>query len=203
MERRRKPLLYTLALGTALLIPFALFLQPVALPAQSKSSSAGIDPQLLARAKAGQAKAQFYLGLAYDNGQGVPQDFVQAANWYRKAAEQGGADAQNNLGVLYYNGQGVPQDFVQAANWWRKAAEQGYAGAQNNLGVLYGNGQGVPQDHTQAYFWFDLAAAGAKGEDQKKFAENRDLAAEKLSPAKLSEVQQRAAKWFTNHPSRP
>ena len=99
MERRRKPLLYTLALGTALLIPFALFLQPVALPAQSKSSSAGIDPQLIARAKAGQAEAQYILGVLYYLGQGVPQDFVQAANWYRKAAEQGGVEAQFYLGV--------------------------------------------------------------------------------------------------------
>ena len=74
-------------------------------------------------AEQGDADAQFNLGAMYYNGYGVPQDDVQAANWYRKAAEQGIARAQFNLGVLYGTGQGVPQDFVQAANWYRKAAE--------------------------------------------------------------------------------
>jgi TPR repeat protein len=48
-------------------------------------------------AQAGDAEAQFNLGVMYDRGQGVPQDDVQAAEWYRKAAEQGHAAAQNNL----------------------------------------------------------------------------------------------------------
>ncbi len=37
----------------------------------------------------GHAIAQSYLGFMYDNGQGVPQDYAEAAKWYRKAAEQG------------------------------------------------------------------------------------------------------------------
>ena len=31
------------------------------------------------------------LGTMYYNGQGVPQDYAQAAYWYRKAADQGDA----------------------------------------------------------------------------------------------------------------
>jgi TPR repeat protein len=50
--------------------------------------------------------AQFNLGLMYYNGQGVTQDYSQAADWYRKAAAQGNAAAQYNLGLMYYNGQG-------------------------------------------------------------------------------------------------
>jgi uncharacterized protein len=38
--------------------------------------------------------AQFVLGLMYDNGQGVPQDYAAAGEWYRKSAEQGNAFAQ-------------------------------------------------------------------------------------------------------------
>jgi TPR repeat protein len=48
-------------------------------------------------------------------GWGVPQDYAQAAIWYRKAAEQGSAEAQFNLGLLYDNGLGVPLDYSQAA----------------------------------------------------------------------------------------
>ena len=40
-------------------------------------------------AKQGDADAQFNLGLMYDKGQGVPQDYKTAVKWYRLAAEQG------------------------------------------------------------------------------------------------------------------
>ena len=40
-------------------------------------------------AKQGDAFAQFNLGLMYDNGQGVPQDYKTAVKWYKLAAEQG------------------------------------------------------------------------------------------------------------------
>ena len=60
----------------------------------------------------------------------------QAANWFRKPAEQGYASAQYNLGVAYGQGEGVPKDFVEAIFWYRKAAEQGDADAQYNLGLI-------------------------------------------------------------------
>ena len=52
-------------------------------------------------AKLGQPNAQNYLGVMYQNGQGVQQDYVEAVRWYRKAAEQGDAITQYNLGVMY------------------------------------------------------------------------------------------------------
>ena len=109
-------------------------------------------------AEQGDADAQFNLGVMYDKGQEVAQDYSQAADWYRKAAEQGNANAQYNLGVMYLNGQGVPKDDSQAANWFRKAAEQGSANSQYNLGYMYRNGQGVPQDDSQAANWYRKAA---------------------------------------------
>ena len=53
---------------------------------------------LRVQANAGDADAQFKLGSAYDLGQSVPQDYVQAVSWSRKAAEQGHAKAQYLLG---------------------------------------------------------------------------------------------------------
>ena len=109
-------------------------------------------------AKKGNSEAQYYLGVCYDNGQGVEQDYKEAVKWYRKAAEQGHSDAQNNLGVCYYNGQGVEQDYKEAVKWYRKAAEQGHSLAQYNLGVCYDNGQGVEQDYKEAVKWYRKAA---------------------------------------------
>ena len=37
----------------------------------------------------GNAAAQYNLGLMYEQGQGVPQDYAAAVSWYRKAADQG------------------------------------------------------------------------------------------------------------------
>ena len=88
----------------------------------------------------------------------IPEDDIQAAYWWRKAAEQGFAEAQFNLGNRYAKGEGVPEDDVQAAYWWRKAAEQGVAAAQFNLGNRYAKGEGVPEDDVQAAYWWRKAA---------------------------------------------
>ena len=68
----------------------------------------------------------------YANGDGVPEDDVEAIGWYRAAAEQGYADAQYNLGYMYGTGQGVPEDIVLAYMWWNLAAAQGNETAQMN-----------------------------------------------------------------------
>jgi TPR repeat protein len=95
--------------------------------------------------------------MAFD-GDGVEQDFVQAAGWFKIAAEKGHARAQHNLALMYESGQGVPQDPAQAAKWYRMAADQGHAGSQNNLGTLYEQGIGVPQDDAIALDFYRKAA---------------------------------------------
>ena len=46
------------------------------------------------QAASGDADAQMKLGSAYYFGRGIQQDYVEAAAWYRKVAEQGYANAQ-------------------------------------------------------------------------------------------------------------
>jgi TPR repeat protein len=77
--------------------------------------------EFLPLATLGNTEVQFNLGLMYGLGQGVPQDWKEAARWYRLAAEQGNAGAQNMLGILYRDGQGVPQDYKEAMKWYRPA----------------------------------------------------------------------------------
>lgn len=102
--------------------------------------------------------AQYQRGRSYADGNGIVQDYAQAAHWYRKAAEQDHAPSQNALGWLYMRGLGVPQDDVQAVAWWHKAAEQGFHIAQNWLGGMYAAGRGVAQDDAQAESWWCKAA---------------------------------------------
>ena len=79
---------------------------------------------LRARAERGDVDAQFYLGVRYADGEGVPQDDAAAVRLYRLAADQGVARAQGNLGVMYSNGRGVPQDYVEAHMWANLPAAQ-------------------------------------------------------------------------------
>jgi TPR repeat protein len=78
-------------------------------------------------AELGDVEAQYNLGVMYDEGTSVEQDFGKAAEWYRKAAEQGFVDAQANLGMMYYHGIGVSRDHKEAARWLQQAADRGDA----------------------------------------------------------------------------
>lgn len=79
-----------------------------------------IDPALLAKAKAGDAEAQYQLGNAFNYGEKVKRDYAQALIWYRKSAEQGNPDSEFQLGGLYHFGHGVPKDDVQLSSGLRK-----------------------------------------------------------------------------------
>jgi hypothetical protein len=51
----------------------------------------------------GVAEAQINLGMMFENGQGVSQDFKEAVRWYRLAADQGLTKAQEKLKFLLNN----------------------------------------------------------------------------------------------------
>lgn len=109
-------------------------------------------------AEAGNAKAQYNLGLCYMDGKGIPQNSFEGAKWYLKSAEQGNTKAQCDLGACYALGNGVKQDYMVAVEWYRMAAEQGYAMAQSNLGFCYLKGNGVSQNYREAASWYKKAA---------------------------------------------
>jgi TPR repeat protein len=88
-----------------------------------------------AAAEQGNAEEQASLGVMYEFGIGVIQDYAEAVRWYHLAAEQGLAFAQGNLGIMYYNGKGVPQDYVMAHMWANLAAAQGNTLASKNRGI--------------------------------------------------------------------
>ena len=154
-------ILLILSLCAALLVPGLAGAQgktPLDMCLDGKLERASRVKACKTAAKQGHAKAQTNLGLMYDFGKGVPQDYTEAARWYRQAADQGFAGAQYNLGLRYDNGQGVPKDYTEAVRWYRLAAEQRYATAQGHLGLRYAEGKGVPQDYAKAVRWYRLAA---------------------------------------------
>ncbi len=129
--------------------------------ATNTQSSAGLETfeSVEAKAKAGDATAQFELGAMYHDGQGVTKDFAQARSWFEKSAKQDDARAQFNLGVMYYTGEGVKQNYKAAQDWFEKAAVQNNTRALFNLGVMYYRGEGVKQDFAEAMNNFTKAGS--------------------------------------------
>lgn len=135
-------------------------------------------------AEAGNRDAQFNLGLAYENGLGVPADGAQAARWYRRAAEQDDRQAQAYLAEMYAGGLGIARDDIEALRWYRRAAERGHAASQYNVGLFYAVGRGVAPSEVQAVAWLTVA--------EENGAEKTDLLGtlrKHLSAAELEEAR--------------
>ncbi|KAG0239404.1 hypothetical protein BGW41_007668 [Actinomortierella wolfii] len=106
----------------------------------------------------GDSNAQFYLGVRYEDGQGVTQSHVEAVKWYTKSALQGNASGQHNLANMYLEGRGVEKNPAEALKWFQMAADQGLASAQCNLGMLYLGGRGIDKNKAEAVRWLTKSA---------------------------------------------
>ncbi|WP_420405662.1 tetratricopeptide repeat protein [Nisaea sp.] len=114
-----------------------------------------------AQAEAGDAKAQFYYGLALERGAQGHQgetDRARAVELYKKAAEGGFALAQYRLGVLYQIGQGVPKDLAEARKWFGAASDAGLREAEFNYAIMLETGTGGDRDPEEAARLYEIAA---------------------------------------------
>ncbi len=61
---------------------------------------------------------------------------------------------------------------------------------------MYGKGLGVPQDYVQAHMWSNLAASGyIPGKTRDQSVKDRDIVAEKMTPAQIAEAEKLAREW--------
>ena len=81
----------------------------------------------------GNALAQNNLGIMFEKGHGVAQDYAEAVRLYRLVAAQGLAGAQCNLAHMFEHGQGVAEDRAEAIRLYRLAAARGQADASSAL----------------------------------------------------------------------
>ena len=83
-------------------------------------------------AEQGDDDAQYNLGVMYDNGYGVPQDYKTAVKWFKIASEQGHPTSQANLGLMYEEGLGVIKDNVYAHMWTNISISNG---SEDGVGI--------------------------------------------------------------------
>ena len=88
------------------------------------------------RAEAGDAAAQFTLGVMYKRGEGVAKDSNIAVKFFHLGALQGNADAQYSLGGMYAFGDGLEKDLVQAHVWYNIAAAKGHENSKKMLAII-------------------------------------------------------------------
>jgi len=142
-----------------------------ALPVHAQSGDAQISPTLAALpfskklqlAKAGDEEAQVAVALAYDSGDGARKSPVQAARWYRLAAQRGNAQAQFRLARLVQMGaRDLDRNLPLAAQLFEAAAKQGNVKAEYWTGYSYERGEGVKLDLAKAVEWYRKAADGGE-----------------------------------------
>ncbi|NGZ95462.1 MAG: hypothetical protein CV089_04890 [Nitrospira sp. WS110] len=177
-------------LAAVLSLPVGCTTPPPAPPPQPLIGGQEVS-ELLKRAEAGNPDAQNQLGVFYSEGRGVPQNYLEAKDWFKKAADQGHSDAQVNLGTLYSLGQGATFSDQMALFWFQKAAEQRNALAFAKLGMMYERGRGVSQSLIEAHMWYNLSAAYG----ERRAAESRNAVATRMTSAQLTEAEERAKKW--------
>ena len=81
-------------------------------------------------------KGVVHVGVRHMKTELPTEDAIEAARWFRLAAEQGHAEAQTFLGLIYAEGQGIPQDIAQAHAWLNIAAAQGDETAKEEKEVI-------------------------------------------------------------------
>lgn len=80
------------------------------------------------------AAGTYNLGVCYEKGLGISQDFKEAAKYYQLASERGHATAMYNLGVFYVHGWGgLPVDCNRAHELFEKASALGQSDAKRAL----------------------------------------------------------------------
>ena len=117
-------------------------------------------------AKQGLRDAEFNLGLAYQNGIGVDQNFQEAFKWFQKAAEHGHRAAMENMAAFYFEGHGVEKNLQEAVRLLREAAHAGSPQAQLKLGICYLNGMGTISNAEEGIGWLHKAADQGEGSAQ-------------------------------------
>jgi len=158
-------------------------------------------PELVRRANANDAWAQFELGSRFNYGRNAPKNNTEALNWLRRAAKSGQPDAQRLLAVKLYNGYDVAVDHDEALLWAQRLAESGDMSGQLMLGNMYANGEGSPRDLVRAYMWYDIAATTAQQDAadpavQQTAVELRDKTEALLMPEEKVVAQEFASNWW-------
>ncbi|MED5579310.1 MAG: tetratricopeptide repeat protein, partial [Nitrospinota bacterium] len=116
--------------------------------------------RLIRHAENGNPEAQLLLGDVYDSINLTNKLKRDAAEWYKKSADQGNIEAMDKLANAYYNGDDnyVMRDLKKRFEIHKKGAFAGSVVHQFKLGFAYLEGEGVGKNYKKALKWFKESA---------------------------------------------
>lgn len=100
----------------------------------------------------------YNLGIDYEVGIGMEEDFEKAFEKFKQAAKEGSAQAIFRISQYYKYGIVVEQNIDEYFKFLKYASEKGCLDALNELGSLYENGEIVPKDEKNAIEFYQEAS---------------------------------------------
>jgi len=150
---------------------------------------------------AGSATADYYVGIIYRDGIGVPASDELAFQHFQAASRLNHPGAYNNLAYMYEEGQFVDVDTAEAMALYEISMELGSETAPFNLAVAYLWGNGVPVNYAKSAALFILSLE--RGNDSFIEESDYDFPAE-FANAFLQDMQGRGVYngpingWFSD-----
>lgn len=139
-------------------------------------------------------RAQWQLGMALIDGEGIASNLPEAYRWVRRSGEAGYILGQVSTAVMLAIGQGVAENDVEARQWYAKAADQGSAHALRSLGGMLFTAEGGAEDQVTGRAYVELAA-DAGDEPSKQILERLPA----VTAAERREINAAKTAWRAAH----
>lgn len=168
-------------------------------------SSALAFPYFLQAAQRGHSDAQVETALYYYNGDeeaDIEQNYLEAANWFDKAALQFNGEAQYYLGVMHRAGQGVARDRIEGLRWLSLSANKFYVPTYLLLAEIYAKGDGVVEEPAKAAMYLDLARRYSDTSNRDAISEVYDATKRYISADERAEGRLQAQLWVNANDKR-
>lgn len=104
--------------------------------AQAVLSERALFGRILREAQRHNVSSMFQVAQYYENGIGVPKDYIQARKWYKDSFRLGKQHGAVAVGRLYEDGLGIKQDLREALLWYKKGEAVNEPGAQKRAEKL-------------------------------------------------------------------
>lgn len=117
-------------------------------------------------AKAGFSTAMWELGKAYEDGIGVPPDFYQAMDWFRRAKTASVGEVKH---ISFFDASDeawTPQSPAERIKAIKEVADSGDLEAQYQLARAFDISALSPNDPDRALYWYRKAAQGGHSRAQ-------------------------------------
>ncbi|WOF73928.1 tetratricopeptide repeat protein [Parvibaculaceae bacterium PLY_AMNH_Bact1] len=162
-------------------------------------------PYFLQAAQRGHSDAQVETALYYYHGDQkaeIDQNYLEAANWFDKAALQFSGVAQYYLGVMHREGQGVARDRIEGLRWLSLSANKFYVPTYLLLAEIYAKGDGVVEEPVKAAMYLDLARRYSDTTNRDTVSEVFDATEHYINADQRAEGRLQAQLWINANDKR-